>query len=528
MPFSFFQRRTISPSKTKEKKKNNSSELSFADKRANANEINDLQTSIDNSESSQSITQLQEKVDNKTGMPDELKEGVENLSGEDMSDVKVTYNSDKPAQLQANAYASGNDIHIAPGQEKSLPHEAWHVVQQKQNRVKPTTKTKNGELINDDPAFEKEADVMGEKALQLKASNLNNLNSNPINNNVFQLDDKDEVKPKTEEPKKPDLKKQGAKKNVIENVRNLIKNTEFIPSVENTKHTEEYKQFKVNFNKWRTSPFGLSTISDEDVDKIWVKALEIIQKTQGKRIEGEWCDKEGKAIEKNVEIAQNEITPEMIEQKGAAYFSHNFAGEAYKEMMKEFIPLRDEIMNAFKDSFDKADVFGFWSKNPAKKIGMDSEAMMLETSALGAFFDGINITGNYNMELWASMSKHYAIAVANKIHKNKKYWGFLGPGAEGDGNNIYSTIEKPSFKFIAGLRGVASGVIKWHACVPEVDEKGETQWQVPSDKYKEGKMTGVVEVGNDRESMAKKATKTHNELKEAMKKGNQKKKDAGD
>jgi len=557
MPFAYFQRRTVSPSKTKEKKEKNAQKLSFSDERATANEINNLQNSVDNSDNSQSITQLQEKIDNNTGMPDELKEGVENLSGEDMSDVKVTYNSDKPAQIGANAYASGNDIHVAPGQEKSLPHEAWHVVQQKQNRVKPTIKTDSGELINDDPALEKEADVMGEKALQLKASNLNNLNSNPINNNVFQLDETEEpkkpdlkrqgaqknieVKPETEEPKKPDLKrqdaqknievkkpdlkKQGAKKNVIENVRTLIKNTEFTPSVENTKHTEEYKQFKVNFNKWRTSPFGLSTISDEEVDKIWVKALEIIQKTQGKRIEGEWCDKEGKAIETDVVIAQNEITPEMIKQKGAAYFSHNFAGAAYKEMMKDFIPLRDEIMNAFKDSFDKADVFGFWSKNPAKKIGMDSEAMMLETSALGAFFDGINITGNYNMELWAGMSKHYAIAVASKIHKNKKYWGFLGPGAEGDGNNIYSTIEKPSFQFIAGLRGLPSGVIKWHACVPKVDKNGETQWEVPSDKYKEGKMKGVVEVGNDRKSMAEKATKTHNEDKETMKKRNQKKKE---
>lgn len=26
-------------------------------------------------------------------------------------------------------------IYIAPGQEKYLPHEAWHVVQQKQERV---------------------------------------------------------------------------------------------------------------------------------------------------------------------------------------------------------------------------------------------------------------------------------------------------------------------------------------------------------------------------------------------------------
>ncbi|HAP61901.1 MAG TPA: hypothetical protein DCR93_21180, partial [Cytophagales bacterium] len=36
----------------------------------------------------------------------------------------------------------GTDIHLAPGQQKHLPHEAWHVVQQKQGRVKPTLQPK--------------------------------------------------------------------------------------------------------------------------------------------------------------------------------------------------------------------------------------------------------------------------------------------------------------------------------------------------------------------------------------------------
>ena len=41
-------------------------------------------------------------------------------------------------QLNALAYNSGSPIHVAPGQEQHLPHEAWHVVQQKQGRVVPT------------------------------------------------------------------------------------------------------------------------------------------------------------------------------------------------------------------------------------------------------------------------------------------------------------------------------------------------------------------------------------------------------
>ncbi|MCO5384307.1 MAG: DUF4157 domain-containing protein [Methanosarcina barkeri] len=92
---------------------------------------------------------LQTKRENNTGMPDNLKVGVESLSGIDMSDVRVNYNSDKPAEVGALAYTQGTNIHVAPGQKRYLPHEAWHVVQQKQGRVKPTMQLKDV-TVNDD------------------------------------------------------------------------------------------------------------------------------------------------------------------------------------------------------------------------------------------------------------------------------------------------------------------------------------------------------------------------------------------
>lgn len=101
---------------------------------------------------------------NKTGMPHQLKTGIEALSGMSMDDVRVHPNSSEPAKVKAHAFAQSKDIHLASGQEKHLPHEAWHVVQQAQGRVKPTTQLA-GIAINDDPGLEKEADVMGEKAL---------------------------------------------------------------------------------------------------------------------------------------------------------------------------------------------------------------------------------------------------------------------------------------------------------------------------------------------------------------------------
>ena len=114
--------------------------------------------------------QLQEEnkqPDNRTGIPDQLKAGIESLSGMDMTDVRVHYNSSKPSQLNALAYAQGKDIHLGSGQERHLPHEAWHVVQQRQGRVKPTMQMKGAVNINDDEGLEKEADMMGARALQM-------------------------------------------------------------------------------------------------------------------------------------------------------------------------------------------------------------------------------------------------------------------------------------------------------------------------------------------------------------------------
>ena len=132
---------------------------------------------------SNNISQLKSSGENNTNygvgiktldneLPFQLKSGIEQLSGISMGEVKVHHNSDKPAQLQAHAYAQGTDIHLAKGQEKHLPHEAWHVVQQKQGRVKPTTQFKTGVPINDDLGLEKEADVMGARALQMKPFSL--------------------------------------------------------------------------------------------------------------------------------------------------------------------------------------------------------------------------------------------------------------------------------------------------------------------------------------------------------------------
>lgn len=97
------------------------------------------------------------------GLPNQLKTGVENTSGMRMDNVKVHYNSSKPATVQAHASTQDKNIHLAPGQKSHLSHELGHVVQQMNGRVQSTTQI-GGVPLSDNPRLEKEADALAAKA----------------------------------------------------------------------------------------------------------------------------------------------------------------------------------------------------------------------------------------------------------------------------------------------------------------------------------------------------------------------------
>lgn len=96
---------------------------------------------------------------NLTGIPTQMKLDFEQRSGLSFDDVRVHYNSDKPAQLQALAYTQGTQVYVGPGQERHLPHELGHVVQQKSGIVRPTAYF-HGISVNSDPKYEKDADTI--------------------------------------------------------------------------------------------------------------------------------------------------------------------------------------------------------------------------------------------------------------------------------------------------------------------------------------------------------------------------------
>lgn len=105
---------------------------------------------------------------NKTGIPTPLKEKYEAMSGLSFDDVKVHYNSSSPSKMYAHAYTCGNNVYLAPGQEKHLGHELGHVVQQKQGLVRPDTYI-NGIPMNTDLRLESQADSFSLSASRLSS-----------------------------------------------------------------------------------------------------------------------------------------------------------------------------------------------------------------------------------------------------------------------------------------------------------------------------------------------------------------------
>ncbi|GAA5033327.1 hypothetical protein GCM10011506_25410 [Marivirga lumbricoides] len=115
--------------------------------------------------------QPQQSSSTKGGLDKAVQAKMEKAFQSDFSDVNITQNSSEATNMGALAFTQGNDVHFAPGQynpgtsegQELIGHELTHVIQQKQGRVKATTQAK-GVVVNDDPALENEADVMGKKA----------------------------------------------------------------------------------------------------------------------------------------------------------------------------------------------------------------------------------------------------------------------------------------------------------------------------------------------------------------------------
>ena len=164
-------------------------------------QLKKIQKNTNNSSRVNAITQLQsmadnyvKKTENRTELLNNIKSGVENLSGALLDEFKVDGNLDKPTQLSAHTFTQENEINIAPGKENSLKLLDRHAVNQKQDQVSPPIQMKGKVNINDDIELEREADIMGAKALNNSGTVDTKTHRSHKNLNTIQKEESDFVK----------------------------------------------------------------------------------------------------------------------------------------------------------------------------------------------------------------------------------------------------------------------------------------------------------------------------------------------
>jgi uncharacterized protein DUF4157 len=267
-----------------------------------------------------SIANIQRKANN-TGLPDNLKSGIEQLSGHSMDDVKVHFNSSKPAQLQAHAYTQGTAIHVGSGQEKHLPHEAWHVVQQKQGRVRPTMQMKGKVNVNEDVGLEREADVMGREALSVRHGGLpkieNIKQSSPVSNDNYQT-------------------QLGSSTAIQRKHRIDFDKVDPEKREEIQKEIEKLKAKRRSEKKAKTSTWAASPGKDEARDEVYNTDIEQIRKEYEEGVKT-LAQKHG--VEKTALISGDAYYGEQVSEDGAIFHRRSDNGKEYvKDERGTFVP----------------------------------------------------------------------------------------------------------------------------------------------------------------------------------------------
>jgi hypothetical protein len=375
-----------------------------------------------------------QRQENKTGLPDNLKSGMENLSGHSMDDVKVHRNSDKPAQLNAHAYAQGTDIHLGPGQEKHLPHELGHVVQQKEGRVKPTKQMKGKVAVNDDAGLEKEADVLGAQAIK-------------SDNKISQLKtiDSESTSVQLEGDKAHST---GAEKHAVsDSDKTADRKLNGDPLLHPLYPTFRGRLLTL-FNEFPSS----SLIAPEDMAiDIWRNMVEAVAITEG--------------ASKNKSL-----------YKENGYEVKDLAGDAFAPILSAFNTTVNLLKPAASSQFVKAKKFGFWSKKGIVMAKKHAD-LTLETSGLGALFDGfpsITKTGenDWDFRIWPALSRGYAECVAEELKKPDKTVEIFtaGPIVEG---NIWESIESKALELGAESAGYTMKEKATYHAVATTSKKGD-------------------------------------------------------
>jgi Domain of unknown function (DUF4157) len=233
--------------------------------------------------------------------------------------------------------------------------------------------------------------------------------------------------------------------------------------------SDQYKQFKQRFLKL-ASDLQMHG-GDAKAQEIWLKVVEALQKT----------DAAYKAAPTDAKSGRKDL-----------------AADGFKKIMAEFDPITDALKPYMEKWTKGKKSWAFWSGKPSVELAKKHAEVCLEKSALGGLFDNINISGGWDIQMWASLSKAYASHAATNIG-GAHFSGFVGMGSSAD-QSIFNKIEQPTFVGMLSEKQKVTLKIDWYAAAGDPEKEMKT----PDYRFKAGAVDGVYAEG-ERPAMVEQA-----------------------
>ena len=193
----------------------------------------------------------------------------------------------------------------------------------------------------------------------------------------------------------------------------------------------------------------------------------------------------------------------------------DYAAASFTPLMNKLDAIVAELSRFASAQFTKANSFGFWSKPEGKKMAEESTELTLESSGIGALFDGLGSLigkGGFDTVLWTALSREYANMVAQQMAGGRKRVEVYAGGEVNTGTvNIWSQIETKALK--AGIEGMGKRM-EDSVTYYSVARKSKKDASIDYDVRMPGLPPGVWAKGSNRDFVLKLGNRRYRELPE--------------
>jgi hypothetical protein len=389
-----------------------------------------------------------------------LQRSMGQAMGADFSGVKVHTDSQSDQlnkSIQAKAFTTGQDVFFRQGAyepssrggQELIAHELTHVVQQNGGAVQRS-------LWDYLPSF-----GFGSKKT---------------------TEDKPEDKP-VDKPAKTDVQhgdarvfaNKGATESKKDDSEAQVWELNWRSGLASPAEHPYYEKFKSRIELInKAHPAQNNAISHDLGLEVWTQALTTITETQGSlpmTDDGKWVSYENAAFD-----------PLMNRLDAVVYELSSFASA----------------------QFTKASSFGFWSSNEGKEMSEEKTELTLESSGIGALFDGFGSLigkGGFDNLLWGALSRGYAEMVAKEMaNGGKRVEVYAGGQVKASVGNIWKAIESKALE--SGIKGMGK-CMEDYVTYFSVARKTQDDYSGKGDKTvnEPGLDPGVWAKGTDREAV---------------------------